>query len=120
MTTPQFPVLERYFAALRSQDWASLTECLAEDVHRTGPYLDVVEGRTAYVTFLSGVIPTLANYSLEVSRVRKVGEASAIAELTEKLDVDGVPREFPEALLFDFDEAGRILRVDIYVKRPPP
>jgi len=116
----QIPVLERYFAALRSQDWASLAECLADDVHRTGPYRDVVEGKQAYVQFLSRVIPTLANYRLEVTRVRKIGDASAIAELTETLDVDGVSRDFPEALLFDFDDEGRILRIDIYVKRPPP
>jgi len=116
----QRPVLERYFAALRSQDWASLAECLADDVRRTGPYRDVVEGKQAYVQFLSRVIPTLANYRLEVTRVRKIGDASAIAELTETLDVDGVSRDFPEALLFDFDDEGRILRIDIYVKRPPP
>ena len=116
----QRPVLERYFAALRSQDWASLAECLADDVRRTGPYRDVVEGKQAYVQFLSRVIPTLANYRLEVTRVRKIGDASAIAELTETLDVDGVSRNFPEALLFDFVDEGRILRIDIDVKRPPP
>ena len=119
MTTSQTAVLERYFEALRSHDWVRLAECLADDVHRTGPYLDVVKGKRAYVEFLSRLLPTLPNYALKIARIRKVGEASAIAELTETLDVEGVSREFPEALLFDFDEAGRILRIDIYVKRPP-
>ena len=117
MATSQTAVLERYFEALRSHDWASLAECLADDVHRTGPYLDVVEGKRAYVEFLSRVLPTLANYALTVTRIRKIGEASAVAELTETLDVEGVSRDFPEAIFFDFDEAGRILRVDIYVKK---
>jgi hypothetical protein len=35
-------VLDDSFDALRSRDWALLAKCVAEDVHRTGPYLDVV------------------------------------------------------------------------------
>ena len=35
------------------------------------------------------------------------------------LDVEGVSTEFPEALLFEFDEAGGIESVDIYIKQPP-
>lgn len=112
-------VLERYVAAMRNQDWDGLAECLAEDVHRTGPYLDVVRGRQAYVDFLSGVIPTLPNYTNKVSRIRELEGGSALVELSEILDVDGVRTEIPEALLFDFDPHGRILRVDVFVKHPP-
>ena len=117
MATSQTAVLERYFQALRSHDWASLAECLAEDVHRTGPYQDVVEGKRAYVEFLSRVLPTLENYSLTVTRIREIGDTSAVAELTERLDVDGVSKPFPEAIFFDFAADGRIRRVDIYVKK---
>ena len=111
--------LERYFEALRAQDWESLATCLADDVHRTGPYLDVVEGKTAYVEFLSGVIPTLIDHELKVFRIRELGGGSALVELSETLDVGGVRTEFQEALLFDFDEQGLILRIDIYIKQPP-
>jgi hypothetical protein len=52
-------VLERYFEAMRACDWPALAETLAEDVHRTGPFLDEVRGRDAYVEFLAGVIPKL-------------------------------------------------------------
>ena len=117
MATAQIRVLERYFEALRCHDWASLADCLADDVHRAGPYLDVFEGKQAYVEFLSRVLPTLENYTLTVTRIREIGSASAVAELTETLDVNGVPRTHPEAIFFDFDEAGRIRRVDIYVKK---
>ena len=117
MATSRIRVLERYFEALRSHDWTSLAECLADDVHRTGPYLDVVEGKQAYVAFLSRVLPTLENYTLTVTRMREIGSASAVAELTETLDVGGVSKTHPEAILFDFDEEGRIWRVDIYVKK---
>jgi hypothetical protein len=112
-------VLERYFEAMRAHDWEALGKCLAEDVHRTGPYLDVVEGRNAYVRFLANVVPTLPNYVLEVSRIRDLGGRSALVELSETLDVDGVSTEFPEALLFDFDDEGLISRVDVYIKQPP-
>ncbi len=112
--------LERYLEALRTQDWESLASCLAEDVHRTGPYLDEVRGKQPYVDFLSGILPTLRNYRLKVSRVRKVEGGSAIVELVEALDANGVRTEYPEALLFDFDEEGLIRRVDVYIKQPPP
>lgn len=111
--------LDRYLAALPAQDWEALGACLAPDVHRTGPYLDVVEGREAYVAFLAGVIPTLPNYALTVHRVRKLDGGAHLVELSETLDVGGVPTEFPEALLFDFDGDGLIARVDIYIKQPP-
>jgi len=117
MTTSRTAVLERYFESLRSHDWASLADCLAEDVHRTGPYLDVVEGKRAYVDFLSKKLPTLPNYGLTVARIRTIGESSAVAELKETVDVEGTAKDFPEAIFFDFDADGRILRVDIYVKK---
>lgn len=113
------PVLDRYFEAMRTHDWADLAGCLAPDVHRTGPYLDVVEGRQAYVDFLARVLPTLGNYELCVTRTRALDAGAALVELTETLDVDGVSTEFPEALVFTFDGEGRILTVDIYIKQPP-
>ncbi len=111
-------VLDRYFAAMKSHDWESLSGCLAHDVRRTGPYLDVVRGRDAYLAFLSGVLPTLPHYQLEVSRIRRLEDGSALVELSETLDVKGVATTFPEALLFEFDGEGRIRTVDIYLKDP--
>lgn len=113
------PVLERYFEALRTHGWENLADCLSDDVHRTGPYLDVVRGRQAYVEFLSGIVPGLPNYELRVSRIRELEGGSALVELSEILDVDGVRTEFPEALVFDFAPDGRIQRVDIFIKQPP-
>jgi hypothetical protein len=111
-------VLNDYFEALRTQDWARLSKCLCEDVRRTGPYLDVVEGRKAYVEYLSRVIPKLPNYDLRVRRTRELEAGSALVELSEFTDVDGLRTEFPEMILFDFDAAGAISQVDIYLKQP--
>lgn len=119
LAAPLQQTLDRYFDCLRRQDWEGLATCLAADVHRTGPYLDVVEGRDAYARFLAGVVPTLPAYALVVHRCRAAGERSAVVELSEHLEVKGVPSEFPEVLLFDFDADGAIARVDIYIKQPP-
>lgn len=112
-------VLERYFAAMRAHDWPALAETLAEDVHRTGPFLDEVRGRDAYVEFLAGVIPKLPNYALDVARIRPIAGGGAVVELSETIDRKGLRYTTPEALLFEFDAAGRIARVDVYIKRPP-
>ena len=52
--------------------------------------------------------------------MRRLNTDSAVVELSEFADVDGVRREFPEVLLVDFDKAGSIVRVDIYIKQQPP
>ncbi len=111
-------VLDRYFEALRSHDWEKLSGCLSQNVCRTGPYLDVVRGRDAYVKFLRGVLPRLPSYQLEVSRIRRLEDGSALVELSETIDLDGVATEFPEVLLFEFDGEGRIRTIDIYLKDP--
>ena len=111
-------VLERYFAALRAHDWRALAETLAPDVHRTGPYCDEVRGRDAYVAFLADVIAKLPGYALDVARIRSLAGGGAIAEIAETIDRDGARFRTPEALLFEFDAAGRIARVDVYIKQP--
>jgi len=112
-------VLERFFDAMQRHDWERLASCLADDVLRTGPFLDVVRGKKAYVDFLAGVIPSLPNYSLAISSIHAFDATSALVKLSETLDVNGISTEFPEVLLFDFDEGGRIRCVDVYVKQVP-
>jgi hypothetical protein len=111
--------LERYLGALKAQDWKLLASAVADDLERTGPFLDVVRGRQAYVEFLSGIIPTLRNYELKIFRTRRLADGSALVELSETVDLDGVRTESPELLLFEFNPQGLISRIDIYIKRPP-
>lgn len=111
--------LDRYFQALRDHDWKTVRDCVTADVHRTGPYADVVVGRDAYADFLAGVIPTLENYELRVHDVDHSADGHAWVRLSEILDLKGRRTEHPEALRFEFAEDGRISRIDIYLKRPP-
>ena len=114
------PILDAYFEALRAQDWERLAACVADDVHRVGPYRDAIRGKDAYVAYLARVVPTLPNYDVRVARIRAVGARSAVVELSEFADVRGVRTEFPELILFDFDAAGAIVGVDVYLKQAPP
>ena len=118
MNKERAEILTRYFAALREHDWEGLAQCLATDVRRTGPYLDVVEGREAYAKFLAGVVPALQNYALDVASMHDLESGEALVRLSETLDVDGVATTYPEALVFGFDADGRIARVEIFIQRP--
>jgi ketosteroid isomerase-like protein len=101
-----------------AHDWAGITDCLARDVVRVGPFGDTYSPRDRYVAFLAELIPQLSNYSMKVSRVT-YGDtpALAVAELSETMDVNGAPLETPEALVFDLDGAGKIARIAVYIQR---
>ena len=107
-------IVERYLDAITGHDWERLRACLRDDVVRVGPFGDEYVGRDAYVDFLSGLMPTLPGYSMEVSRVTYAGDV-AFAELAE--NVGGVRTE--EALVFELID-GQIGRVDIFIKTSMP
>ena len=107
-------IVERYLDAVTGHDWDELRECLVSDVVRVGPFNDEYRGRDAYVAFLAGLMPTLPDYSMEVSRVTYT-DGLAFAELAE--NVAGTRTE--EALVFELD-GGRIARIDIFIKTQAP
>jgi limonene-1,2-epoxide hydrolase len=109
--------VERYLKAIVAHDWAALTDTLAADVVRTGPFFDVFEGRDDYIAFISKLMPTLPNYSMQVGAITYVDDGRrAYAQLTETLDVGGKAHTTPEVLVFDIDD-DRITAIDIYIKR---
>jgi ketosteroid isomerase-like protein len=107
-------IVERYLEALTSHDWVGLRECLSENVVRVGPYNDEYHGADAYVDFLSALMPTLPDYSMEVARVTYV-DGLAFAELAET--VAGLRTD--EALVFEIS-VDRIARVEVYIKTVAP
>jgi ketosteroid isomerase-like protein len=112
-------VVERFLAAMTTHDWVALAGCVAEDVERVGPYSDRYVGRAQYVAFISGLLPTLPGYHMDVGRVVYAeGGRLAVAELSETVDVDGTPLRTPESLVFDIDEQGLIRRVVVYIQHP--
>jgi limonene-1,2-epoxide hydrolase len=109
--------VETYLKAIIAHDWTQLADLVTEDVVRTGPFFDVVEGRSDYVAFLSKLMPTLPNYSMDVGHISYVDDGRrAYAELTETLDVDGKPHRTPEVLVFEVT-GERISRIDVFIKR---
>jgi limonene-1,2-epoxide hydrolase len=114
-------VVERFLAAMTAHDWETMAGCVTEDVVRVGPYGDRYAGRDEYVAFISGLLPTLPGYLMEIDRIVYAdGNRLATAELTETVDVNGTPVRTPEGLVFDLDDDGLIRSVAIYVQRLDP
>jgi limonene-1,2-epoxide hydrolase len=108
-------IVERFLACMTDHDWDVAQQCVANDVVRVGPYGDVYEGRSDYIAMLSKLMPSLPGYHMEIRRVAYAG-ATAWAELTETVEIDGTPVRTPEVLAFDLDAAGLIHRIAIYIQ----
>ena len=107
-------IVERYLDAVIRHDWDGLRACLVDDVVRVGPFNDEYRGRDAYVDFLSALMPTLPDYSMDISRVT-YADGLVFAELAE--NVAGTRTD--EALVFELD-GDRIARIDIFIKTEAP
>ena len=113
-------VVERFLACMTAHDWHGLGTCVTDDVVRVGPYGDVYRGRDDYLAFLSGLLPTLAAYDMNVHRVAYTqDERLGLAELSETVAVDGQVVVTPESLVFDIDDRGRIAHLAVYIQRQP-
>jgi ketosteroid isomerase-like protein len=114
-------VIERYLQALVDGDWTTFASCLADDgFTRVGPYGDTYSTKADYVSFLSDLMPTLAGYEMEVTRVTYAGDDTAFAELAETVAVDGTPLRTPECLTFELAHDGRIRRVEVFTQSRAP
>ena len=114
-------VIERYLQALVDGDWTTFASCLADDgFTRVGPYGDTYSTKADYVSFLSDLMPTLAGYEMEVTRVTYAGDDMAFAELAETVAVDGTPLRTPECLTFELADDGRIRRVEVFTQSRAP
>ena len=111
-------VVERYLACLAVNDWDGLAATIADDdLIRDGPYCDVVEGKQPYLKFLRGVFASLKGYRLTVQRISHASDRVCYVELTETFDIDGVPTEYPECLVFEQNSDGLIHRVSVFMKQ---
>jgi ketosteroid isomerase-like protein len=110
--------VERYLACLAVHDWDGLAATIADDdLIRDGPYCDVVEGKQRYLKFLQGVFASLKGYRLDVQRISRASDRVCYVELSETFDIDGVPTEYPECLVFEQNPDGLINRVSVFIKQ---
>ena len=110
--------VERYLACLAIHDWDGLAATIADDdLIRNGPYCDVVEGKQPYLRFLRGVFDALKGYRLDVHRISHANDQVCYVELSETFDIDGVPTEYPECLVFKQNSNGLINRVSVFIKQ---
>jgi hypothetical protein len=106
--------VERYLNGLRDHDWAAVTETLAPDVTRMGPYRDAYDGREAYMMFLSGTVESLGGYQLDVDRVN-VDAGVVTVELRETVDDGDARLETGEVVVFDTAD-GVVTRIAVYLQ----
>jgi hypothetical protein len=111
-------IIERYLLALTDHDWDALGECLTDDVVRVGPYGDTYDGKDAYLSFISDLMPTLPGYRMDISRVI-YGDGVAYAELAETVTVGCAPLRTPECIAFDLTDDGRIRRIEVFTQNWP-
>jgi len=109
-------IVERYLDAIVSHDWNVVGECIADDIVRVGPYGDRFAGRDDYLPFICETMPKLKGYSMDLHRVTYASDTLAFAELSETVEVDGMPTFTPEVLVFELDDDGLISRVDIFIQ----
>jgi ketosteroid isomerase-like protein len=109
-------VVDRYLRAVADHDWSALAACLADDVVRVGPFGDTYSPKAPYLAFVEELMPTLGGYSMSVERIVDAGSV-VVAELTETVEMGGKVIVTPEALVFDLDADGLIVKVDIFIKR---
>jgi ketosteroid isomerase-like protein len=108
-------VVTEFLDAMVVHDWDRMAGCVAADVYRVGPYGDEYKGRGDYVAFIADTLPRLPDYRMDVARVVAAGSL-VVAELSETVRVEGKPLRTPEALVFDFDDEGRIARIAVYTQ----
>ncbi|HZQ59554.1 MAG TPA: nuclear transport factor 2 family protein [Acidimicrobiales bacterium] len=108
--------VEDYLKALSDRDWAALPAVFSESgLSRSGPFADMIEGRDAYVEFLREVCSPFPSYRLDTHRISRSGDRIVFAEIDE---VVGGVGSFPEVLLFELDESGKIRYVSVFMKHP--
>jgi hypothetical protein len=112
-------VIERFLRSLVANDWPEFRACLGDEFTRVGPYGDTYTSKEEYVAFLSELMPTLVGYSMDVTRVT-YADGVGFAELSETVEVDGVPLRTPECLTFDLTSDGRISRVEVFTQTRVP
>ena len=113
------PAVEDYLSALSERAWDRLASTLADvGLVRSGPFVDVIEGKQAYVDFLRRVCSPFDSYRIDVHRVSRSGDRIVFAEIDEIIDWNGAVNSYPEVLLFELEERGSIRYVSVFMKRP--
>jgi hypothetical protein len=113
------PAVEDFVALYAARDWDRLAECFSPSgFERIGPYGDVIDSSQGYIDFLRRVVPTFKpGYELQPVHIAYAGD-TVIAELIEHIEVDGVMKDLPEAIIFRLDDEGLIKGMHLYLQQP--
>ncbi len=115
-------VVERYLEALVARDWETFAACLTDgDFVRVGPYRDTYTSKAEYVEFISGLLPQLPDYVMQVTRITPNAAGTVVfVELNETVTMNGGPFNTPECITFDLADDGRIAAIKVFIQTVPP
>lgn len=99
-------------------DWAPLAELVdTARFERIGNFKEVMTW-DEYVGFLTGWATT-SDWECSFRRVTE-GNGMAVLELEERSAVGGVSNAVNSVSVYEFDDAGRIVHIDVYLQMPLP
>jgi hypothetical protein len=117
--------LDAFLRSLPARDWATIATTMTPDVKRHGiednPDTDAVQGRDAYIAWLSGFADPLYEYGWTIHRIlfdEDTGAATVMCSTHYRVRADDVPFGYRLAMVFGFDSSGLIDSVDLYWKTP--
>ncbi len=102
------------FSAERLDELAAFVD--VDDFERVGPFKDVMTWPD-YAAFLASWMPT-ADWDCSMRRITETGNL-VFLELEERLGGD-TRSAVNSASIYEFDDAGRLLHLDVYLQMPLP
>ena len=99
-------LVERYFAAVNSRDWAGLAELLHPDVSVRHMSLLSADGVPAVVTLYRAILEQYREGQHEdrPTRILVAGDVAAVEISAAVVKKDGTPLSFPAADIIEFED----------------
>jgi hypothetical protein len=114
-------VVEQFFDRLVAGDWIGLSELLAPDMERIGPWGDRMVGRDRYVEMMAASNPTRTGPTAATWDVHRIAYSpdghSGFARVTAHPG-RGAISEFEETLAFLMDDQGLVCLVEVFWQTP--
>ena len=112
--------VKRYWKAAAEQDHATIGDLVSSDVFRSGPLnstVDDVKGRELYCEYVRKIQEHLSTYrNVTHDLLASPDGRRAYLHCTEWDGVGGTEIEVPMILVFDFNDAGLMTKIDIFWK----
>lgn len=109
--------LARYIEGMKVHDWRVVRASLADRFERIGPFPEHhFTDPDVYTQFLADLLPTLEGHSVEITRVRTIGDVTYVT-IREGVRVTDTEITSYVLMACDLDGDGRITRIEVFLRR---